>query len=76
MSMVKVDPMLDLDGAQLAFAAKLDNLLTFDIANTNNWFPTTYADLPEQLQPWVVGKVRQKHYPSCIFTFASPSVNN
>lgn len=58
MSMVKVDPLLDLNGPQLAYAAELDNLLTFDIANTNNWFPTKYADLPEQLRPWVVGKVR------------------
>jgi hypothetical protein len=48
---VKVDPQLDLDGPQLAYAAKFDNLLTFDIGLANNWYPRAYADLPEQLQP-------------------------
>ena len=55
-SMVQVDPRLGLDW-QTEYAAGLSSqLLTFDISS-NNWYPLTFVDLPEQLRPWVVGRV-------------------
>ena len=51
-----MDPSL-IDGPQLAFAARYERILTFDINEANNWFPLTFADLPEPMRPWVVPKV-------------------
>ena len=55
-SLVKMDPSL-IDGPQLAFAAQHERILTFDINEANNWYPLTFADLPEPMRPWVVPKV-------------------
>jgi hypothetical protein len=55
-SIVAVDPLLELDW-QLEYAAQFENLLTFEIGLANNWCPTTYADLPEKLRGWIVGRV-------------------
>ena len=55
-SLVKVNPAL-LTGPQLGFAAQWERILTYDIDLANNWYPLTFADLPEQMRPWVVGTV-------------------
>jgi hypothetical protein len=74
--MVKVDPRLGIDW-QTEYAAGFENLLTFEISS-NNWYPLTYADLPEQLRPWVVSPVygdgppKAGHWQQNMFVTARP----
>jgi hypothetical protein len=52
LSLVKANPLLDLDGPQLDFAARFPNTLRYSI-DLNDWAPDDFDDLPVQLQPYV-----------------------
>lgn len=80
-SLVKMDPRL-IDGPQLAFAAQYERILTFEINENNNWYPSTFADLPEPMRPWVVPKVygdgppKTGHWRQNQFVTARPIAGN
>ena len=57
LSMVRVSPLLDLDGAQLDYAARFPNTLKYHIGADNDYDPSPFNDLPQQLQPYSTSTV-------------------
>ena len=57
LTLVRVDPKIDLDGAQLDYAARYPNTLKFNLGQANDWAPEGYLELPEQLQPYATSMV-------------------
>ena len=56
LSLVKVSPLLDMDGPQLDLAARVPATLRYSIPESNDYAPQRFDELPVQLQPYVTGR--------------------